>query len=275
MTRSARLAAVAILFAGAAVSALQPPAAAPAPPQPTFKAQVEYVDVDALVTDRDGKVVRDLTKEDFQVLEDGKPQSISTFTLVDIPIERYDRPLGAAMPIEPDVRTNERPFDGRVYVMVIDDLHPNFARSGRVKTAAKQFIQRNLGANDLMAVVHTSGATTAGQEFTNSKRLLMAAVDKTAGRKLDSVTASKTREFYNPRGMRQSGDPLNDPNDQERSFNARSTLDTLKNVADWFGAIHGRRKTILFVSEGIDYDINDVINNQGASTVLDATREAI
>ena len=63
MTRSARLAAVAILFAGAAVSALQPPAAAPAPPQPTFKAQVEYVEVDALVTDRDGKFVRDLTKE--------------------------------------------------------------------------------------------------------------------------------------------------------------------------------------------------------------------
>ena len=75
--------------------------------------------------------------------------------------------------------------------------------------------------------------------------------------------------------MRSSGDPLNDPTDQERSFNARATLDTLKNVADWFGGIHGRKKTILFVSEGIDYNINDVFSNQGASTVIDSTREAI
>src|SRR5205823_11515376 len=48
-----------------------------------------------------------------------------------------------------------------------------------------------------------------------------------------------------------------------------------KNVAEWFGGIHGRRKSILFFSEGIDYDINDVFNNRDATTVLDATRDAI
>ena len=38
------------------------------------------------------------------MLEDGKPQTITTFTFVDIPIERADRPLFAATPIEPDVQ---------------------------------------------------------------------------------------------------------------------------------------------------------------------------
>ena len=66
----------------------------------------------------------------------------SAFTMVDIPVERADRPLFAASPIEPDVKTNEKPFDGRVYVMVIDDLHTRFGRSPRVKVAAKQFIER-------------------------------------------------------------------------------------------------------------------------------------
>ena len=61
--------------------------------RPTFKVQVDYVEVDALVTDQQGSFVRDLKKEDFQVLEDGKPQTISTFSLVDIPIERAERPL--------------------------------------------------------------------------------------------------------------------------------------------------------------------------------------
>ena len=224
--RSPAAVAVLLVCGAAALAADQnPPPAAPAPQtqQPTFKAQVEYVEVDALVTDRQGNFVRDLKKEDFQVLEDGRAQTIATFSLVDIPIERYDKPLGAAMPIEPDVRTNERPFDGRVYVLVIDDLHMRFGRTIRVKSAARQFIQRNLGANDLMAIVHTSGPIDANQEFTNNKKLLLAAVEKTLGRKLDSATANKTSEFYRTRDMRQTGDPLNDPEDAERAFNARST----------------------------------------------------
>ena len=276
MTRSIRLVALAlsaVSAAGTLLTAGQAPSA-PQPQQPTFKVQVDYVEVDAMVTDRTGNFVRDLKKEDFQVLEDGRPQSITTFGLVDIPIERLQRPLGAALPIEPDVKTNERPFDGRVYVMVIDDFHTGFGRTERVKRAAKQFIQRNLGSNDLMAVVHTAGGANSGQEFTSNKRLLVAAVDKTMGRKLRSATAEMTEEYYRTRGMPQTG-PLRDPSDQERTYNARAALDTLKNVADWFGGVHGRRKSILFVSEGIDYNIVDVFNNQGASTVLDATREAI
>jgi VWFA-related protein len=273
-----------VLLAGAALTAGQAPAPPaqqpPAQQTPTFKVRVDYVEVDAVVTDRQGRIVRDLKKEDFQVLEDGKAQAITTFTMVDIPVDRDSRPLFAASPIEPDVRTNEKPFDGRVYVMVIDDMHTRFGRSIRVKTAAKQFIERRLGANDLMAVVHTAGPSDANQEFTNNKRRLLAAVDKTQGRKLDSATANKTNEFNRTRDIRQQGDSLNDPDDMERGFNARTTLDTLRNVAEWFGSVHGRRKAILFVSEGIDYDINDMIpsngsNHQSASMVLDATRDAI
>ena len=91
------------------------------------RARVEYVEVDVVVTNPQGQFVRDLKKEDFQVSEDGKRQAVTDFTLIDIPIEKYDRPLYASQPIEPDVRTNEQPFDGRVYVMVIDDLHTDVA----------------------------------------------------------------------------------------------------------------------------------------------------
>ena len=173
------------------------------------------------------------------------------------------------------MRTNERPFDGRVYVMVIDDLHTLFGRSNRVKVAAKQFIQNNLGANDLMAVVHTAGPTDANQEFTGNKRLLINAVDRVVGQKVQSATLSRTDEYYRTRDMRQAGDPLNDPDDAERGFKARSTLESLRSVADWFSSVHGRRKAILFVSEGIDYDINDVFNNGAASTIIDDTRDLI
>jgi len=187
-----RIAALFILTAGATLGAGQ--TQPPAPQAPTFKVEVDYVEVDALVTDQRGNFVRDLKKEDFQVLEDGKPQAITTFSIVDIPTERAIRPLFAGRVIEPDVKTNEQAFDGRIYVMVIDDLHTAFGRSPRVKAVARQFIERHLGANDLMAVVHTSGPTDASQEFTNNTRLLLAAVDRVMGQKLTSATVSRTDE---------------------------------------------------------------------------------
>ena len=272
---------VSLLTAAAAVLLAAQEPVQPAQPQPpTFKLRVDYVEVDVVVTDREGNLVKDLKKEDFQVLEDGKAQSISAFTQVDIPVERADRPLYSETPFEPDVRTNDTPFDGRVYVMVVDDLHTNFGRTQRVKAAARQFVERRLGANDLMAVIHTSGPTDGNQEFTNNKRLLLAAIDKTHGRKLTSSTVNKTNEYYRTRDMRQTGDPLNDPEDSERAFNARNTLITLRNVADWFASVRGRRKAILFVSEGIDYDINDLIpqngsNHGSASLILDETLQTI
>src|SRR6187455_2527721 len=98
---------VAILVAalGAALAAQQP---APAPQTPadqppvTFRVEVNYVEVDAFVTDGQGNPVSDLTANDFDVLEDGKPQKVSAFSLVNIPIERAERPLFAGKPIEPD-----------------------------------------------------------------------------------------------------------------------------------------------------------------------------
>ncbi len=79
---------------------------------PTFKAEVEYVEVDALVTDQSGALVRDLKKEDFQIFEDGKSQSIAGFAFIEIPVETGDRLSTASQ--QPDVATNEQPFAGRV-----------------------------------------------------------------------------------------------------------------------------------------------------------------
>ena len=130
--------------------------------------------------------------------------------------------------------------------MIIDDQHTAFARTVPVKRAAKEFIDKHLGSNDLMAVVHTAGGPKVGQELTTNKRLLLASVDRTFGIKADSAAISKAR-----------GDVANVSNDQERAHNARMALETVRQVAGWFDGIHGRRKTILFVSEGVDYNIGD------------------
>ena len=85
MKKHVKLVTLAVLLGGAVALAQQSPQP---PQQPTFRVQVDYVEVDVVVTDRNGNLVRDLKKEDFQVLEDGKAQAINTFTFVNIPVER-------------------------------------------------------------------------------------------------------------------------------------------------------------------------------------------
>ena len=238
-------------------------------PTPTFRAEVEYVEVDARVTDEQGRFVSNLRKEDFRIFEDGKPQTIANFALVEIPSDTLQRPGGA----EPDVLSNERPFGGRIYTMILDDLHTAPSRVPRVKAAARRFIERHLSSNDLMAVVHTAGRDEASQDFTSNKRLLLAAVDRFMGLKLESATMARNEQFF--RGAGAGGASIEDPFDGERGFNARSTTRGLRTVAEWLGGVRGRRKTILFISEGIDYDITDPFNNRSATSVLDEMRDAI
>src|SRR5262249_4385210 len=151
--------------------------------------------------------------------------------------------LYASEPIEPDVRTNEHPFEGRVYVMVVDDLHTDPMRLQRTKNAARQFVQQRLGANDLMAVVHTAGPDDASQEFTNSKRLLLAEVDRTMARgEVESATVVRNRNAIASGGLNRD-----DTQDVERAMNAENTLRLLRDISNWFATVRGRRKTILFV----------------------------
>ena len=249
----------------------------PQQPPITFRAEVNYVEVDTRVLDQQGKFVGDLKPEDFQVFEDGKAQKVTAFSLVNIPVERVERPLFASKPIEPDVRNNLQAADGRIYVIMLDDYHTAALRSQRVKLAARQFIERYVGANDLAAVVHTSGRGDAGQEFTTSQTRLLRAVDKFMGRKLNSSTMNMVDDVQRRAGTPAAGDPAADIDDKERGFNARNALDSIRNVATYLGSIHGRRKAIVFFSEGIDYDINNMFSDQvtEAQTVMDATRDMI
>ena len=256
------LAAVSIALAGSGLLAGQAPQS-PSPdtaPGPTFRrTRISTVEVDALVADQQGNFVANLQKEDFQIQEDGKPQTISAFSLIDIPVVAATS-TASAVRVEPDVQSNLRPFDGRVYVVVLDDLHVDAARSPQVKQAARQFIERNLGADDLMAVTFT-GRTSASQEFTSNKGLLLNAVDAFVGSQLQGSTLSKNDQYHQRIDLPVDGRSwfLDDLNDVERGNNAQSMLGTLRQVSAWLGGIHGRRKTLLLFSEGIPYDLSDLI----------------
>ena len=165
-------------------------------PPVTFRLEVNYVEVDAVVTDENGDFVDDLKVDDFEVLEDGESQEVTAFSRIRIPVERPTRLLFSNRQIEEDVSTNRRPFDGRVFVLALDDLHTTPLQTSYVKRAATEFIEQYLGANDLVSVIFTSGRTDAAQGFTGNQRLLLEAVDRFAGRAARSSVLTRSDTYY-------------------------------------------------------------------------------
>jgi VWFA-related protein len=271
-----RLVLLACGLLAAAPAAQQPPAAQPPSPPLTFKVEVNYVEIDAVVTDDQGNFVRNLTKDDFQVVEDGKPQALSVFASVNIPIERADPPLFAKTSIPPDVATNRTPFEGRVFVIVIDDLHINFSRTSRVRAAARQFIERYVGTNDLVAVVNTRGRSDAMQDFTSNRQLALRAVDRAMGQGAESSTKAALQDSAMNQGVQGMDSRVNrDFSELERYTNGRNTLDTLRSLSEFVSGMHGRRKAVVLFSEGINYDTTNVIQNRYATEIQGALNNLI
>jgi VWFA-related protein len=226
----------------------------PQAPPVTFRSEVSFVEVDAIVRDRNGRLVTDLGQDDFQVLEDGVPQKVTAFSVVDIPIVAPDRPLFLGRDIVPDVRSNADGPTGRIYVLLLDDLHTAFSRTAQVKRLATEFIERNVGSGDMVSVLFTSGRTDGTQDFTSSRPLLLRAVDRFAGRKLRSAFLDKLDIYNSNRASGTNAETVRDTEEPERLQQAQGVLATLKNVSDWLAGIRGRRKAVVLVSEGLDHN---------------------
>ena len=262
-----------------ALLAQDAPTPQPAGDQPavTFKVEVNYVEVDAAVFDRQGQPVPGLKREDFEIFEDGVRQDVSTFTQVDIPIERPEPiPLQAKSVIEPDVVSNAKPFDGRLYVIILDDKQTqSFRAPARQARRRRSSCRSYMAANDLAAVLSTSGQSGSTQEFTSNKRLLLRAIDKFMGIKLRSETEERLDEYQRQRGIPgNTSTRIEDPLDMQRGYDARISLETLSRISDWVGSIRGRRKAIVYFSEGIDYNIYD-FQKRETTTIQERMRDVI
>ncbi len=97
-------------------------AAAVAHQQPVFRTSTQFVTVDVVVTGKNDAPVTDLKPEDFEITENGKPQKISEFSYVSIPVAH--RAIDVDAPPQPpsDVATNgESAKASRAVVILVDD----------------------------------------------------------------------------------------------------------------------------------------------------------
>jgi len=228
---------------------------------PSFRVQVDAIEIDASVTDARGNTVTDLTQDDFEILEDGRPQTITSFSLVDIPRVRPERPLFAAGAIEPDVQSNTL-GEGRLYVFALDQVRGE--QILRTRRFVRRFIEQYFGPNDLGAVVFLGGADhSKAQGLTSSPRLLLQAVDAFSGGFADDAAPTSAP------GQTGSGpSPPAYGNNAERNVALRESLSSFRQVVEYMAAVRGRRKALLLFSQGYPAEIWRVVDYGGGTLSL-------
>src|SRR5688572_24015351 len=136
------------------------------------------VQVDAVVT-KDGKHVRDLKAEDFEIYEDGRKQTITSFAFIsNFPnAARPVSPTAANTAGVPPAGPIQRDVARRTVAIVVDDLGMSAESMSHVRRQVRKFIAEDIQPNDLVAIIRTAGEMGALQQFTNDKRMLNRAVD--------------------------------------------------------------------------------------------------
>jgi VWFA-related protein len=267
--------AAAVLFAGGMTCVLT--GANAAGQQATFRAEVNYVEVDAIVTDASGAFVHGLTAADFELFEDGRPQTVETFHEINVPVERADRTLYSDAIVTSDVASNDGAAEGRVYMLVLDDLHIRPMATLPVKRRAREFVERYVGSNDLVAVLHTSGRADVSQDFTSNRALVLRAIDGFMGRGLNSAVMNRMEEFNmrTQAGMAVDARTVRDQEAQQRLAVARSSFETIRNVTNYLASLSGRRKALLLFSDGMDFDSISGDGLSGAMSEMQDARRAM
>ena len=189
-----------IVFSCLTALAQVKPQQKPKPPDDdTLRIETELVQVEVTVTDKQGKVIRDLKQADFELKEDGKPQEVSYFSLgtatrparwlgTEAKVKNRENPT---VPITPAVTEN---LAGRYIVLAVDDIHLSPSSLMQARQALVKFIDRQMGSGDQVALITTSGQIGMFQQFTDDREVLKRAINR-----LSAQERTVTNSFDVPR----------------------------------------------------------------------------
>jgi VWFA-related protein len=258
-----RWAAAAILAAPMVLAARAQDGAAPqtpAPPAadsqtPIFRSDINFVRVDVIVTDRQGSPVNDLKQEDFEVTEDGKPQAIQTFKLVNV---REDAGVGSNPPREIrnaiDEQVEAARDDVRLFAFFLDDYHVRRENSMRAREVIAQFVENQLQPADMAGIMYPLWSIHDVM-LTRNRRQLAGALREFEGRKYD----------YTPRNIFEERYVHYVSTIEAERIRNQVTLTAIKGLITRLGGLREGRKAIILISEGFTNSLPPQVNDRFAT----------
>jgi len=231
---------------------------------PAFRADTRLVEVNALVVDKDGRPLEGLTRDDFTVLDDGKPQAIELFDVAGGLAAPRTPGAAAAAPIQPD----EPPLPrgeysnhavtrvGGVTVIVLDRINTKFEDQKVARDQIVQFLKGVRREDRIALYVLHSGSVEILHDFTRDNASLIAALARFQARTSRSLQAAEMTPIELARG----GNPEEDAafarwlGDSAQQMSAFYIRDQVAQTAAAFATIAARlagvrgRKNLVWVS---------------------------
>ncbi len=203
-----------------------------------IRTETRVVLVDSVVMDKKGNYVPDLTQKDFKVYEDGKEQTITSFTYEADP----NSPLN-----------NQKHY----LVLFFDNASVNFANQSQARAAAQKFVDSNTGPTKFIAVVNFSGALQITQNFTNDADRLRAVI---SGVKPSNVNTSDAG--MGGAGRSTGGGPAT--LSAAAQFGIRDVLLGLRSLAKGLSDVPGRKMVVMLTS---GFPLNSELRSELTATI--------
>ena len=241
------LAAAWVLFSGAGVPAQEQQGSPPdraggadtAPQTPVFRTGINFVRVDAIVTDEDGNPVLDLTADDFRVFEDDVEQTVESFRLVEMTgLPDPALPPPSSIRNDYDQEREAARTDSRIFVFFLDDYHVRDTNAIRMRRDLVEFVETQLRPTDLVGIMYPL-TPIMDMRLTRNHDQIVRALEAFEGVKYD----------YQPRNMYEHV-YANFPTTTVELIRNDVSLSALKALAIHLGGLREGRKSVIVLSEG-------------------------
>lgn len=210
--------------------------------QPTFRVNIDLVTMDAIVRNAQDQFVADLTKDEFQIFEDGVPQTITSFTMVHGGrvhnlLEPPPPPTEEGVILPPARPRNDT--TGRIFLIIVDDLHLDFRNTGRIRDLFKRMLRDLVHEGDMFSIVST-GPSSLAIDPTYDRKVLEESIKKITGNGLRSAD------------IIQGAESAQGPS--EVRYRAHVAFSTAFDMLRQLEKITNRRKAVVWVSNGYDFN---------------------
>jgi VWFA-related protein len=226
----------------------------------TFRVQSDLVLVNVTVRDKSGNFVRNLKAEDFTILEDNKPQKVTSFDVENVDaLATQDVAQTKTLPSPPsqpaiptDTTATAKVADQfknrRLIVLFFDLSAMEPDEIDRAITSAEHYVDAQMAPADLVSIVSLGSSLLVNQDFTSDHELLkkqLQAFGEGSGQGFEEGTTGTTE------GTPDTGQPFTADDTEYNIFNTDRRLEALRSVAEKLSNMQ-QKKSLIYFSSGMD-----------------------
>jgi len=146
--------------------------------------------------DKQGQAVSGFTKDDFVLVDSGKPQVVTSFEAVTLEASRKASRETGEPAARPSYSTNERSIPpGRTFVLFFDDIHLTSTQAFRAKATVSAFLEDAVAEGDTVILVASSGSAWWQARIPEGRDGLLAVVKRLDGRYVPDSAPDRVSEY--------------------------------------------------------------------------------